>query len=88
MYLVPVNPRQQCDLEDKWAKDTGDLPSLSTTHNPSSPSHHCVHNSMTVMQDGSIQRVVNKGRWKSMKSEPVSPSVTRSFAFDPFPESA
>ena len=44
---------------------------------------------MTVMQDGSIQCVVNKGRCKSMKSEPVSsPSVTRSFAFDLFPKSA
>jgi hypothetical protein len=76
------------DLEDKWAQDTGDLPSLSTRHNTSSPSHRCVNNSMTVMQDGSIRRIVNKGRSKSMKSEPVSPSVTRSFAFDPFPTSA
>ena len=76
------------DLEDKWAQNTGDLPSLSTAHTSFSPSHHCVNNSMTVMQDGSIQRVVNKGRSKSIKSEPVSPSVTRSFAFDPFPTSA
>ena len=76
------------DLEDKWAQDTGNLPSLSTTHNPALLSHRCVNNGMTVMQDGSIQCVVNKGRCKSMKSEPVSPSVTRSFAFDPFPKSA
>jgi hypothetical protein len=77
------------DLQDKWAQDTGDLPSLSTTHNPSSPSHRCANNGMTVMQDGSIRRaVVNKGRSRSMKTEPeVSPSVTRSFAFDPFPSS-
>ena len=77
------------DLEDKWAQDTGDLPSLSTTHNPALLSHRCVNNGMTVMQDGSTQCVVNKGRCKSMKSEPVSsPSVTRSFAFDLFPKSA